>query len=168
MIPLDVAQIYQSCWLGSWSSLAEGGEGSYLPNFETNLVIALVALSLLFCIIINTTAYHLGRYKPSSFISCRTPSSDTTNRELSPWGSIDVQLTSCLTGLDSVKQVKLLLIQHKQSRWIQNQINTRLAIQWYFPCYDIMWSMSQNFFGENFKISNRALTSLDKEESLAC
>ena len=44
-----------------WSSLVEGGEGSYLPNYQTTLVIALDALSLLFCIFINTTAHHLGR-----------------------------------------------------------------------------------------------------------
>ena len=49
----------------AWSSLAEGGEGSYLPNRQTTLVIALDALSLLFCIFINATAYHLGRYEPS-------------------------------------------------------------------------------------------------------
>ena len=49
----------------SWSSLIEGGEGSYLPNCQTTLVIALDALFLLFCIFINTTAYYLGRYKPS-------------------------------------------------------------------------------------------------------
>ena len=49
-----------------WSSLVEEGEGSYLPNHQTNLVIALCTLSLLFCKFINTTAYHLGRYKPSS------------------------------------------------------------------------------------------------------
>ena len=55
------------------SSLVEGGEGSYLPNCQTNLVIALDALSLLFCIFINTTAYHLGRYEPSSPVSCRAP-----------------------------------------------------------------------------------------------
>ena len=48
-----------------WSSLVEGGEGLYLPNYQTYLVIALDALSLLFCIFINTTAYHLGRYEPS-------------------------------------------------------------------------------------------------------
>ena len=47
-----------------WSSLVEGGEGSYLPNCQTTLVIALDALFLLFCIFINTTAYHLGRFKP--------------------------------------------------------------------------------------------------------
>ena len=35
------------------------------PNCQTTLVIALDALSLLFCIFINTTSYHLGRYKPS-------------------------------------------------------------------------------------------------------
>ena len=49
-----------------WSSLVEGGEGLYLPNCQTNLVIALYALSLLFCKFINTTANHLGRYDPSS------------------------------------------------------------------------------------------------------
>ena len=34
-------------------------------------------------------------------------------------GTITVWLTSCLTGLDLTKQVNLLLIQHKQSSWIQ-------------------------------------------------
>ena len=38
----------------------------YLPNCQTNLVIVLRALSLLFWHFINTTAYHLGRYKPST------------------------------------------------------------------------------------------------------
>ena len=37
----------------------------YLPNCQANLVIALFTLSLLFCKFINTTAYHLGRQKPS-------------------------------------------------------------------------------------------------------
>ena len=50
---------------GAWSSLVEGGEGLYLPNCQTTLVIALDALFLLFCIFINTTAYHMGRYEPS-------------------------------------------------------------------------------------------------------
>ena len=45
-----------------WSSLVEGGEGSYLPNCQTTLVIALDSLSLLFCIFESTTVYHLGRY----------------------------------------------------------------------------------------------------------
>ena len=58
---------------GAWSSLVEGDEGSYLPNCQTNLVIALHALFLLFCIFINTTAYHLGRYKPSSPVCYRAP-----------------------------------------------------------------------------------------------
>jgi len=49
-----------------WSSLVEGGEGSYLPNCQTNLVIALYTLSLMFCKFINTTALHLGRYEPKS------------------------------------------------------------------------------------------------------
>ena len=39
------------------------GEGSYLPNCQTTLVFAIDAMFLLFCIFINTTAYHLGRYE---------------------------------------------------------------------------------------------------------
>ena len=35
--------------------------------------------------------------------------------------TITVWLTSCLTGLDSSKQVKLMPIQHKQSSWIQTK-----------------------------------------------
>ena len=39
-------------------TLVEGGEGSYLPNCQTNLVIALYTLSpLLFCKFKDTTAY---------------------------------------------------------------------------------------------------------------
>ena len=30
----------------AWTSLVEGGEGSYLPNCQTNLVIALVSIVL--------------------------------------------------------------------------------------------------------------------------
>ena len=56
-----------------WSSLVEGGEGSYLPNCKTNFVIALYTLSLLLFKFINTTAYHLGRFKPSSPVSCHAP-----------------------------------------------------------------------------------------------
>ena len=52
--------------VGAWSSLVEGGEGSYLPNCQTTLVIALYALSQLFCIFMNITSYHLGRYEPSA------------------------------------------------------------------------------------------------------
>ena len=40
---------------------------------------------------------------------------------LTIWKSITVQLTSCLTGLDLTKQVKLLFIQHKQGSWIQTK-----------------------------------------------
>ena len=68
---------YINCWLKfnlrqkitlrntSWSSFVEGSGSSYLTNCQTNLVIALYALSLLFCKFINTTAYHLGRSEPS-------------------------------------------------------------------------------------------------------
>ena len=52
------------CCDKSWSSLVEGGEGLYLPNCQTTLVIALDALFLIFCNFMNTTAYHLGRYEP--------------------------------------------------------------------------------------------------------
>ena len=41
-----------------WSSLVEGDGGSYLLNRQSNLVISFHALSVLFCILINTTAYH--------------------------------------------------------------------------------------------------------------
>ena len=42
----------------TWSSLVEGDESLYLPNCQSNLVIAFDALSPLFCIFTNTTAYH--------------------------------------------------------------------------------------------------------------
>ena len=48
-------------WLESFTYL-----GLYLPNCQTNLVIALHALSLLFWNFINSTAYHLSRYEVSS------------------------------------------------------------------------------------------------------
>ena len=67
-----------------WSSLVEGGKGSFLPICQTNLVID--ALSLLIGIFINTTAYHLGRYEPSSPVSCHSPwlniSADTSREYL--------------------------------------------------------------------------------------
>ena len=43
-----------------------GNEGSCLPSCQTNLVIVLHALLPLFWHYINTTAYLLGRYKPST------------------------------------------------------------------------------------------------------
>ena len=54
-------------------SLVEGGEGLYLHNCQTNLVIALHAPSLLFWHFINTTAYPLGIYEPSSPVSSHAP-----------------------------------------------------------------------------------------------
>ena len=41
-----------------WSSLGGGDEDSFLPNCQSNLVIALDAQSLLFCNFIKTAAYH--------------------------------------------------------------------------------------------------------------
>ena len=63
----------------SWSSLVEGGEHLYRPNCLTNLVIGLCTLSPLFCKFINTKAYPLGRYKPSSPVSCHAPRSSFNN-----------------------------------------------------------------------------------------
>ena len=64
-------------YIQPWSSVVEGGEGLYLPNHQTDLVIAPYSLSLLFCKFINIIAYHLGRYEPSSPISCRAPQYNT-------------------------------------------------------------------------------------------
>ena len=82
LIDLCTRSILPPCPIyGMWGSrktscnglAIEGGEGLYLPNRQTNLVIALGALPLLFCIFTNTTAYHLGRCEPSSPVSCRAP-----------------------------------------------------------------------------------------------
>ena len=43
------------------------------------------------------------------------------NREHTIGGNITVQLTYCLIGLDLTKQVKLFLIQHKQSSRIHTK-----------------------------------------------
>ena len=54
--------------------LEEGDEGLCLPNCQSNLVIALYALSLLFCNFIpNHNRLSLGRYEPSSPVSCHAP-----------------------------------------------------------------------------------------------
>ena len=45
----------------------------YLPNYEANLIIVLLEISLLFCHFINTTAKNLGWSKLSSPINCRSP-----------------------------------------------------------------------------------------------
>ena len=47
-----------------WISLVEGGEGSFISAQLTNKFG--YTLSLLFCKFINTTAYHTGRFEPSS------------------------------------------------------------------------------------------------------
>ena len=49
---------------GAWEPAED--EGFYLPNRQTNLVIALHTLCLLFRNLLNTTAYHLGRSSPST------------------------------------------------------------------------------------------------------
>ena len=69
----QITILLRTPWLKLWSSLVEGDEGFYLPNCQTNLVFALLALSLLLWHLINTTACHLGRYEPSSPVSCRAP-----------------------------------------------------------------------------------------------
>ena len=57
------------CKVQSRSSLVEGDEGSYLPNCQTNLVIAIHPPSLLFWHFINTAAYHFWQIQ--AFVSCR-------------------------------------------------------------------------------------------------
>ena len=47
-------------------SMKTGDKGLYLPNCQTNWVFVLHVLSLMLWHCINTTAYHLGRYKSSS------------------------------------------------------------------------------------------------------
>ena len=48
-------------------------------------------------------------------------------RKLAIVGSITVHLTSCLTGLDSTKQVKFLIIKHKKSSLIQTKKNQEVS-----------------------------------------
>ena len=56
----------------AWSSLVEEDDCSYLPNCQINLVIAFHALSLFFTFH-KHNSLTLGRYQPSSPISCRAP-----------------------------------------------------------------------------------------------
>ena len=56
-------------WDRPWSSFVKEDEGLYLPNCQTHLVIALNAPYLLTWHFINTTAYPLDRYEPSSPVS---------------------------------------------------------------------------------------------------
>ena len=70
-------------------------------------------------------------------------------------GNITVQLTSCLTGLDSTKQVNMLLIQHKQSSWFQTKTNRRSGIQWIRPRtkkMSVLWFVAQLTHQSNFKV----------------
>ena len=60
-------QVLQYSIIERLDSELMGDEGSYLPNCQTNLDIALQALSLLLCNFINTTAYTLGQIQ--AFIS---------------------------------------------------------------------------------------------------
>ena len=64
-LPIPEAYEPSSPFTKELTAMELGGEESYLQNCQTTLVIALDTLSLLFCIFINTTAYHLGRYEPS-------------------------------------------------------------------------------------------------------
>ena len=87
----------------SWSSLVKGDEVSYLPNCQTNLVIALHAPSLLFWHFINTTAYDLGRYMPSSPVKAHSHSPqrsadsavDCVNAEIGIFLSLRSNATVC-------------------------------------------------------------------------
>ena len=59
-------------------SLARSLSRRWRPNCQTNLVIAIYTLYLFFCKLINTTAYYLGRYEPSSPVSCHAPRCSTS------------------------------------------------------------------------------------------
>ena len=50
--------VFEAKYVKSWSSLVAGDAVSYLPNGQSNLVIGLFPLSVLFCNFINTAAYH--------------------------------------------------------------------------------------------------------------
>ena len=63
-----------------------GDEGSNLLNCQTTLVIVLHALSLLFWHFINTTAYHLGRYKPLSPSTKKFNDQEDQMHGLIKWG----------------------------------------------------------------------------------
>ena len=54
--------------LCSINEMNSGDVGRYLPNYQTNLFIALHAISQLFCNFTDTPAYHLGRYEPNSLL----------------------------------------------------------------------------------------------------
>ena len=58
-------------------------------------------------------------------------------------GSISVLLTSCLTGLDSTKQVNLLLIQHKQSSWIQTKLRVGQLYIDTSSLVNVLWIVAQ-------------------------
>ena len=83
----------------SWSSLVEGDEGSCLLNCQSNLVVALDALSLLFLYFYKHNSLPLGRYKPSSPISCPAPLCILGSRDnTTTFGSKQLQkhLNACL------------------------------------------------------------------------
>ena len=69
--------------------------------------------------------------KVASMICGFRPLSHTRQRTLTYFikGSINVQLTYCLTGLDATKQVYLLLIQHKQSSLIKTNKAARRTVK---------------------------------------
>ena len=71
----------------TWSSLVEGGEGSYLPNHQT-------------------TAYHLGRYEPSAHILKLNSSSWRCNLKI--WMHLDHMLKFLF--LDATWSFKIKMI----------------------------------------------------------
>ena len=66
----QILKINLTIW--SHCSLVGGDEYSYLPNCQSNLVIPLHAVSLLFWHFIKTTAHRLGRYKTLSPVKLRS------------------------------------------------------------------------------------------------
>ena len=145
----------------AWSSLVKGGKGLYLPNCQTNLVIDLDALSLLFCIFMNTTAYHLGRDEPSSPVSCHAPRSVSSHlgRAILYSDASHLALGVMLCQRHLVHKVARTVTHWSGSRWecIRGQFKVhrhRLSHNREKSCFDFhhLW-MALNFFSGNLDLS---------------
>ena len=82
----------------------------YLSNCETNLVVGLNALSLLFRRYINTTGYQMGWYDPSS----------PSTKELHGFVKVKWTLLSCTKGM-----VWLSLVMQVSLQWGTGCVNTK-------------------------------------------
>ena len=79
------------------SSIVEGDEDLDLPNCQSNLVIALDALTLLFCIFINATAYHCADTSLHLPLAVTLPATDISNLNI-----VHTSCSDCCRGLGSI------------------------------------------------------------------